>query len=384
MILVVVKNPIRPKYADDFPSSSRSSPLRRSRARQHLLRLVSQRRRPEHVRAHRGIRGRGRGRSPRQLRALQEGDRAAPDLLSAIPESSTWRFPADGLAWPRSKARRTPERSGLHGLVGDRASTKACSVFSRGSRCASGPVDVHDEAGLLEERDDRGRAACGRPVERDRVAVGVLEVHAGPADLEREQQRRAGYADPRELGEEVRKSFRRRVDDRVPGHDAGERVVGHVERVDRADVEAQVGIRRPRDAGSSPVRDRYRNPVETRSVCRYAVMRPGPHPRSATCPIPAAGTDSANVPSIARSKGLCASSSRNSSGIIRGNRVVRDSCVVKIGPLVHPPTLRLGSVAVRRRWTSPPRTNSSSSTNASFAANVSVSAPALSNDANST
>ena len=113
-------------------------------------------------------------------------------------------------------------------------------------RCAS-RVDVHDEAGLLEECDDRvGLHSVG--VERDRVAVGVLEVHACPADLEREQQRRAGNADPGELGEEVRKSFRRRVDDRVPGHDAGERVVGQVERVDRADVEAQVRIRRPRDA----------------------------------------------------------------------------------------------------------------------------------------
>ena len=45
---------------------------------------------------------------------------------------------------------------------------------------------------------------------------------------------------------------------------------------------------------------------------RWAVIRPGPHPRSATGPEPSASTSSAKVASIARSHGLTPSSSFSS------------------------------------------------------------------------
>ena len=62
MIMSIVRHPIRAKYADEWPVARGG--VHRSharRTRQHLLRLVSQRRRPQRVSAGRDVQGPGRG-----------------------------------------------------------------------------------------------------------------------------------------------------------------------------------------------------------------------------------------------------------------------------------------------------------------------------------
>ena len=167
----------------------------------------------------------------------------------------------------------------------------------------------HVEAGVGQQFGDpiRRPAVC---VERNGVAVGVLEMHAVVADLEREQQVAAGPERTVKLGEYSGRcsggvwmmEYQARIPPRAPSARFRAVIVPTSNRISGWASRATATI-----AG-----DRSMPNVSTPSPCRYAVTRPGPQPTSATGPALPDSTSSANAPSSAWSNGFAASSSRNS------------------------------------------------------------------------
>ena len=96
MIMSIVRHPIRAKYADEWPELAAEFTTAPCRARQHLLRLVPQRRRPQRLPAGRDVRRQGRRRCPRELGPLQSGDEPDGTRHSGMPEVVHVDVPGEG------------------------------------------------------------------------------------------------------------------------------------------------------------------------------------------------------------------------------------------------------------------------------------------------
>ena len=96
MIFVVVKQPVRAKYADELPSLVEEfTTVHTSRTGEHLLRLVPERRRPESVGADRGFRDREAGDAHVQSAHFKAAMEQMPRWLAAAPEIINVEVPGD-------------------------------------------------------------------------------------------------------------------------------------------------------------------------------------------------------------------------------------------------------------------------------------------------
>lgn len=158
---------------------------------------------------------------------------------------------------------------------------------------------VHEESGPTQEL---GHTLGFQPVdvERQCMAVRVVQMPDLVPGLEGQQQMAARGQHPVEFGEHLGQQLGRGVDDGVPGDDAAETAVVQVEGIHRTHVEAQIRVRLTvhRDATGrcrvrsgpgtadvpSPARDRgrCRRPVRHRWPVRVRRTRRA-SPGSAAC-----------------------------------------------------------------------------------------------------
>jgi hypothetical protein len=102
-------------------------------------------------------------------------------------------------------------------------------------------VGVDGEAGSVQLIRELRRLEAAED-EVDLVAPGVGDVVGLVADLEGGQQVAARSGDTGQLTQRLRQERRWYMDQRVPGHDARERVVGQPESSERPDEELQLGV----------------------------------------------------------------------------------------------------------------------------------------------
>ena len=250
MILVVLKAPMRAKYVDEFPAFIAEFAERDTRrTRQHLLRLVPQHRRPEHVRA-----------------AWRRSSTARPATCTSRPSTSRRRWATSAASSPpspRSSTSRCP-RAGRRCRRSSAASVTPARARGRGARPRSrrgslprrvdepttGSIRSACSAASREPSNAASATSCWigdfvaqRRGEREREVVGAIAddpCRRGQPRSPRPRSRAGNARDEIVVGQDRRRDALRLAGDRGAQDRAQRLVVSHCQNRSRSIVPAMI------------------------------------------------------------------------------------------------------------------------------------------------